>query len=52
MASSYRKPRHAKEQELREQQEKDGVRPVSLVGAGRGGSLIAFSMGVGTATGR
>lgn len=44
---TYRKPRMAKEAD-----EQKNPRPVSNIGGGRGGSLIAFSQGIGVANGR
>jgi len=41
-----------KERQERAEQADKGPRPISTIGGGRGGSLIAFSQGTGTATGK
>ena len=41
-----------KERQERAEQNAEGPRPISTVGGGRGGSLMAFSQGTGTATGK
>lgn len=41
-----------KERQERAEQTAKGPRPISTVGGGRGGSLMAFTQATGTASGR
>jgi hypothetical protein len=40
------------ERQARAAQDAEGPRPISTVGGGRGGSLMAFTQATGTANGR